>query len=96
MTIRELYQRYPKFKVKKKGVPDDYDRGNNKICLSISHELDEKTNIRSYYFQLQSKFTNWRSLLSSILIKENTLIQYRAMKTYQFKSSYHWDLLIID
>ncbi|CAO1437742.1 unnamed protein product [Diamesa hyperborea] len=61
-TIRELYKRYPKFQIKKEGLPDDYDRGNNKICLSISHELDEKTNIRSYYFQLQSKFTNWRRL----------------------------------
>ena len=53
-TIREMFKVYPTF-CNRKLDSDSYDLAVNKICLNITQTLDEKLNIRSYTFKLQSK-----------------------------------------
>jgi hypothetical protein len=60
-TISELFRSSPHF-CNRKLDPDSYDKVINKTCLRITHNLDEKHEIRSYFFKVQSRFTNFGHL----------------------------------
>jgi len=79
-TIRELFKNYSAFS-NRKPDPDSYDKIINKSCLKIAHNFDEKTNLRSYFLKVQSRFTNYNRLAK---LNQDEGCQLLVVKTKHF------------